>query len=62
LVFGQPKICNLCQKICVFQSSMQGRHARIKEFRLFGVYLWLVVIIQKDVRRLNVTMDDLRMT
>jgi hypothetical protein len=33
-----------------------------KRFLAVRVYLWLVVVIQKDVRRLDVTMDDLRMT
>ena len=60
LVFGQPKICNLYQKKVHLSVKYAGRQA--KRFSAVKVYLWLVVVIQKDVRRLDVTMDDLRVT
>lgn len=47
--------------MCIFLSVKHaGKQA--KRFSAVRVYLWLIVVIQKDVRRLDVTMDDLRMT
>jgi hypothetical protein len=57
LVLGQTKICNLPRNNA--SVTLTGSQAYLV---VITIYLWLVAVIQKDVGRLDVTMDNLGMT